>query len=210
MKKLIIALIIVVLLVVLAFIGTKNADKKEETKEIVNEETKEENLLSGKKIVEMSIKNYGKVTMELDADTAPITVTNFVNLVKSEFYNGLTFHRIIAGFMAQGGDPKGDGTGGSGKNIKGEFSQNGVENNISHVRGVVSMARAGDPDSASSQFFIVTDDSKFLDGQYAGFGKVTDGMDVVDKMVKDAKPTDDNGTIAKEDQPVIEYIKIID
>lgn len=207
MKKIIIVVVIVVLLIVLALLGAKKGEKKEEPKEVVKEE---ENYLSGKVNVEMYIKDYGKVTMELDADTAPITVTNFVNLVKEKFYDGLTFHRIISGFMAQGGDPSGDGTGGSGKNIKGEFSENGVENDISHVRGVVSMARSGDPDSASSQFFIVTDNSKFLDGKYAAFGKVTDGMGNVDKMVKDARPTDDNGTISKDEQPVIEYIKVIE
>ena len=207
MKKIIIVVVIVLLLVILALVGSKKHDKKEEPKEVVKEE---ENYLSGKVNVEMYIKDYGKVTMELDADTAPITVTNFVNLVKEKFYDGLTFHRIISGFMAQGGDPKGDGTGGSDKTIKGEFSENGVENDISHVRGVVSMARANDPDSASSQFFIVTDNSKFLDGKYAGFGKVTDGMGIVDKMVKDARPIDDNGTISKDEQPVIEYIKVIE
>lgn len=207
MKKIIIVVVIVVLLIVLALLGAKKGEKKEEPKEVVKEE---ENYLSGKVNVEMYIKDYGKVTMELDADTAPITVTNFVNLVKEKFYDGLTFHRIISGFMAQGGDPSGDGTGGSGKNIKGEFSENGVENDISHVRGVVSMARSGDPDSASSQFFIVTDNSKFLDGKYAAFGKVTDGMGIVDKMVKDARPIDDNGTISKDEQPVIEYIKVIE
>ena len=207
MKKIIIVVVIVLLLVILALVGSKKHDKKEEPKEVVKEE---ENYLSGKVNVEMYIKDYGKVTMELDADTAPITVTNFVNLVKDKFYDGLTFHRIISGFMAQGGDPKGDGTGGSEKTIKGEFSENGVENDISHVRGVVSMARANDPDSASSQFFIVTDNSKFLDGKYAGFGKVTDGMGIVDKMVKDARPIDDNGTISKDEQPVIEYIKVIE
>ena len=207
MKKIIIVVVIVVLLIVLALLGAKKGEKKEEPKEVVKEE---ENYLSGKVNVEMYIKDYGKVTMELDADTAPITVTNFVNLVKEKFYDGLTFHRIISGFMAQGGDPSGDGTGGSGKNIKGKFSENGVENDISHVRGVVSMARSGDPDSASSQFFIVTDNSKFLDGKYAAFGKVTDGMGIVDKMVKDARPIDDNGTISKDEQPVIEYIKVIE
>ena len=207
MKKIIIVVVIVVLLIVLALLGAKKGEKKEEPKEVVKEE---ENYLSGKVNVEMYIKDYGKVTMELDADTAPITVTNFVNLVKEKFYDGLTFHRIISGFMAQGGDPSGDGTGGSGKNIKGEFSENGVENDISHVRGVVSMARSGDPDSASSQFFIVTDNSKFLDGKYAAFGKVTDGMGIVDKMVKDARPIDDNGAISKDEQPVIEYIKVIE
>ena len=125
MKKIIIVVVIVVLLIVLALLGAKKGEKKEEPKEVVKEE---ENYLSGKVNVEMYIKDYGKVTMELDADTAPITVTNFVNLVKEKFYDGLTFHRIISGFMAQGGDPSGDGTGGSGKNSKGEFSENGVEN----------------------------------------------------------------------------------
>ena len=127
------------------------------------------------------------------------------------FYDGLTFHRIMDGFMVQGGDPLGNGTGGSDENIKGEFSNNGVENNISHTRGVISMARAmDDPDSASSQFFIVHEDSPFLDGDYAGFGHVTEGMDVVDAICKDAKPTDDNGTIKPEEQPVIESITIVD
>lgn len=114
------------------------------------------------------------------------------------------------GFVVQGGDPLGNGTGGSDENIKGEFSNNGVENNISHTRGVISMARAMDPDSASSQFFIVHEDSTFLDGDYAGFGHVTEGMDVVDAICKDAKPTDDNGTIKPEEQPVIESITIVD
>ena len=148
--------------------------------------------------------------MELDADEAPVTVTNFAKLAQEGFYDGLTFHRIIDGFMIQGGDPNGDGTGGSDENIKGEFSSNGVENNISHTRGTISMARATDPDSGSSQFFIVQADSTYLDGDYAGFGHVTDGMDVVDKISQDAKPTDNNGSIAKDQQPVIESIKIID
>lgn len=205
MKKMIIVIVVVVLLIALAVLGANREGKRKE--EPKKEEVK---YLTGKVNVEMSVKNYGKVTMELDADVAPITVTNFVSLVNSKFYDGLTFHRIIEGFMVQGGDPKADGTGGSEKTIKGEFKENGVENNISHVRGTVSMARANDPDSASSQFFIVVEDSTFLDGKYAGFGKVTSGMDVMDNIVKDAKPTDDNGSIDKENQPVIEYIKVID
>lgn len=148
--------------------------------------------------------------MELDADTAPITVTNFVKLVQDNFYDGLTFHRIIDGFMIQGGDPKGDGTGGADEEIKGEFSNNGVKNDISHVRGTISMARSTDPDSASSQFFIVQSDSTYLDGDYAAFGHVTSGMDIVDKICKDAKPSDGNGTIAKDQQPVIESIRMVD
>ena len=159
---------------------------------------------------EIVIKGFGTVKVELDGDTAPITVQNFMDLANEGFYDGLTFHRIMEGFMIQGGDPNGDGTGGSEKTIKGEFSANGVNNDISHKKGVISMARAQDPDSASSQFFIVQEDSEFLDGQYAAFGHVTEGMEFVDIIAKEAKPVDDNGTIPKEEQPVIETIKIID
>lgn len=170
----------------------------------------EEKLLTGKHHAEIVVKDYGTIKLELDADTAPISVTNFVKLAREGFYDGLTFHRIISGFMIQGGDPNGDGTGGSDETIKGEFKENGVENNISHVRGVISMARSMENDSASSQFFIVHKDSTFLDGQYAGFGKVTDGMEVVDKICKKVKVEDNNGTTLSENQPVIETIKVID
>ena len=166
--------------------------------------------LTGIHHADISIRDYGDIKVELDADTAPITVTNFVKLAQEGFYDGLTFHRIMDGFMIQGGDPNGDGTGGSKENIKGEFSNNGVDNDISHTRGTISMARASDPDSASSQFFIVQADSTFLDGDYAGFGHVTEGMDIVDKICEDAKPTDDNGTIPSDQQPVIEKITITD
>ena len=159
---------------------------------------------------EIVIKDFGTVKVELDGDKAPITVQNFMDLANAGFYDGLTFHRIIEGFMIQGGDPNGDGTGGSDKNIKGEFAANGVNNDISHKKGVISMARAQDPDSASSQFFIVQEDSEFLDGQYAAFGHVTEGMEFVDIIAKEAKPVDDNGTIPPEEQPVIETIRIID
>lgn len=156
----------------------------------------------------IDVKDYGKITVELKPEIAPITVENFKMLVSEHFYDGLTFHRIIEGFMIQGGDPLGNGTGGSEKTIKGEFSQNGFENNLSHTRGVISMARSNNPDSASSQFFIVHQDSTFLDGQYASFGVVTDGMDVVDKIAKDAKPIDNNGTINAGEQPVINSITL--
>ena len=139
--------------------------------------------------------------------TATIDVKDY-GKIEVEFYDGLTFHRIITGFMIQGGDPKGDGTGGSKKTIKGEFAQNGVENNLSHTRGVISMARSNEPDSASSQFFIVQADSTYLDGQYAAFGKVTKGMDIVDKICEDTPVTDSNGTVEKKNQPVINSIKI--
>lgn len=176
---------------------------------IVKINNKGEDKMTGKVNVEMSIKNYGIIKLELDADVAPITVENFVNLVNENFYAGKTFHRIIKGFMIQGGSSDGLGYTGSDKTIKGEFTSNGVFNNISHKRGVISMARSSDPNSASSQFFIVHEDSEYLDGNYAAFGHVTEGMEVVDKIANEAKPTDDNGSIAAADQPVIEYVKII-
>lgn len=158
----------------------------------------------------ITVENYGEIKLELDGDTAPITVKNFVELAKSGFYDGLTFHRIISGFMIQGGDPLGNGMGGSDENIKGEFSENGVENNISHERGVISMARSSAYDSASSQFFIMHKASDYLDGQYAAFGHVTEGMDVVDKIAENTPVTDNNGTVLKENQPVIKSILITD
>ncbi len=159
---------------------------------------------------EIEIQDYGTITVELDGDAAPITVQNFMDLANAGFYDGLTFHRIISGFMMQGGDPNGNGTGGSENTIKGEFSANGVENTLSHTRGAISMARSQNPDSASSQFFICHADSTFLDGQYACFGYVTDGMDVVDAVCEAAQPTDDNGTISADQQPVITAIRITD
>jgi peptidyl-prolyl cis-trans isomerase len=197
MKK--IKKLLIITLILIAAVGCSKKENKMDNK-----------YLSGKINVLMQVKDYGDVKIELDADTAPITVTNFVKLVKNKFYDGLTFHRIMDGFMIQGGDPNGDGTGGSDETIKGEFEANGVKNNISHKRGVISMARSMNNDSASSQFFIVQQDSTFLDKQYAAFGHVTSGMDVVDKIAKDANPTDDNGTIPKNEQPVINYIKVID
>lgn len=167
--------------------------------------------LKGKHYVEISVKEYGKIKLELDADVAPITVTNFIKLVNEKFYDGLTFHRIMSGFMIQGGDPEGDGTGGSNEKIIGEFSKNGHENNISHKRGVISMARASySMDSASSQFFIVHQDSTFLDGNYAAFGHVVSGLSVVDAIAL-VKPMDEeSGLVAKEKQPIIEYIKVVE
>lgn len=165
---------------------------------------------SGKHHVAITVRDYGTITVELDADAAPITVQNFLNLADSGFYDGLTFHRIMEGFMIQGGDPEGTGMGGSDKTIKGEFSANGVENPLSHTRGAISMARSSAMDSASSQFFIVQKDSTFLDKQYACFGYVTDGMDVVDAIAADAQPTDGNGTIPADQQPVIESVKVLD
>ena len=142
------------------------------------------------------------------SSTAPETVANFVELAENGFYDGLTFHRIMAGFMIQGGDPDGNGSGGSGKTIHGEFSSNGYDNPLSHVQGTVSMARAKNPDSASSQFFICVADSTYLDGDYAAFGTVTEGLEIAIKIAEDAEPIDRNGTIPPEKQPVIESIVI--
>lgn len=133
-------------------------------------------------MVVIEMENGKKIKIELYPEIAPISCENFEKLVKNGFYNGLTFHRVISGFMIQGGCPNGTGTGGPGWHIKGEFSANGIKNDLKHTRGVISMARASAPDSAGSQFFIMHDDAPYLDGQYAGFGKVVEGMDVVDEI----------------------------
>lgn len=156
---------------------------------------------------DIEIEDYGTISLELDAETAPITVENFVNLAKSGFYDGLTFHRIMEGFMMQGGDPEGTGRGGAEETIVGEFSANGYENNIAHKRGVISMARSGySYDSASSQFFIVHKDAPSLNGQYAAFGHVTSGMEIVDAICEKFGP--DDGTVPATEQPVIKSITI--
>lgn len=161
-------------------------------------------------IVTMEIKDYGVVTIELYPDMAPNTVANFVNLIEDGFYDGLTFHRSVPGFVLQGGDPDGDGTGGPGYTIKGEFSSNGyTKNTLSHTRGVISMARSRDNDSAGSQFFIVLDDSATysLDGLYAGFGRVTEGMDIIDEIVENEKIANDV-TGALEENVVITKVTV--
>ena len=162
--------------------------------------------------VKMTVEDYGDIILELDRDAAPKTVKNFVNLVEDGFYDGLTFHRVYSGFVIQGGDPDGDGRGGSGKTITGEFYANGITNNLPHTRGAVSMARLGnDYNSATSQFFIVhKDEAQYsLDGLYACFGYVTEGMDVVDEICRRTPVLDSNGTVARADQPIINYIKVI-
>ena len=228
-----ITLLVTVCIVALAiFLNIKNVENKQigtttskdETKSniidkgiIIEENNKEINNKEEKSMysegihhASIVIKDYGTIKIELDANTAPITVANFAKLVNEGFYNGLTFHRIIDGFMIQGGDPLGNGFGGSDENIKGEFSINGVKNNISHKRGVISMARSNDYNSASSQFFIVHEDSTFLDGQYAGFGRVLEGIEIVDKICEDIKVEDGNGTVLKSNQPIIEKITMDD
>lgn len=188
--------------------GGESAEGQQESSQPAEQE--QEELLSGKHHIKINMKDYGTIEVELDADQAPITVTNFVNLAKDGFYDGLTFHRIIEGFMMQGGDPRGNGTGGSGQDIKGEFSDNGVENTLSHTRGAISMARSTLPDSASSQFFIMHQDGTALDGQYACFGYVTSGMEIVDEICENAVVIDDNGTVPSENQPVIESVEVVD
>lgn len=239
MKKIICLLMVMSLLMLsLVACGTKDEDKKDKTTETTTEKTTTdssenanaesqnstvapndsagyppaEEIVSGKHHAEIDVKDYGVIKLELDADQAPITVTNFMLLAKSGFYDGLTFHRIMTGFMIQGGDPEGTGFGGSPNNIYGEYILNGWDkNNISHERGVISMARgAYDLNSASSQFFIVHQDSQLLDGQYAGFGHVTEGIEIVDKICENSHPTDDNGTIPTEEQPTINSVTIID
>ena len=187
----------------------KDSDEKKEAgdKEVVLDTSEP---LSGIHHAVIHMEDYGDISLELDADTAPLTVTNFVKLAQDGFYDGLTFHRIMEGFMMQGGDPDGNGTGGAEETIKGEFKANGVENEISHERGVISMARSADFDSASSQFFIMHADNDYLDGQYAAFGHVTEGMDIVDEICTSAEPTDNNGSIPADEQPVMESVEILD
>lgn len=158
----------------------------------------------------IEVEGVGTIKLELNATNTPITVSNFADLVESGFYDGLTFHRIISGFMVQGGDPMGNGMGGSDRMIKGEFSSNGVANVIQHKRGVISMARSQSMDSASSQFFIMHQDSSHLDGEYAAFGHVTEGIEVVDALCANTPVEDDNGTVAPENQPVIKSIVMDD
>ena len=203
MKKRLCIILLLVSLLALCACGSKTAETAAPAGSV-------DTAVGGLHHVELVVKDYGTITLELDADAAPITVANFLKLADSGFYDGLTFHRIMDGFMIQGGDPDGNGSGGSDEAIKGEFAQNGVENPISHVKGVISMARATNPDSARSQFFITVADATFLDGAYAAFGHVTDGMEVAEQIAKDAKPIDNNGTIPADQQPVIERVTVLD
>lgn len=201
-----ITIIVCVLLFVVALFFVLKEDRNPNSSGKKNEEGK----ASGKYYVEMNVEEYGTIKLELDGDVAPITVANFVKLVESKFYDGLTFHRVMDGFMAQGGDPEGTGMGGSSETIKGEFSSNGVENNINHVRGVISMARTNNPDSASSQFFIMHQDAPHLDGDYAAFGHVIEGIEVIDKICENTPVEDNNGTVLPQNQPKILTVRMID
>ena len=203
MKRILIFMLVSLMLLV-AFTSCSSNQTSSETSSEKSSETPE----VATHVATIKIKDYGTVVVELYRDKAPITVDNFVKLCEEGFYDGTTFHRIISGFMAQGGGFNEDGTQKRAATIKGEFKANGVENDISHVRGVISMARANAYDSASSQFFIMHKNYKSLDGQYAAFGRVITGMDVIDKICSDARPTDNNGSIAISDRPVIESITV--
>lgn len=199
-KELILGIIGIV--VVIAIFIASNVINDNKNKE------KNKGLLYGIHYAEIKVKDYGSIVVELDADKAPITVTNFLSLADSKFYDGLTFHRIIDGFMIQGGGYDQNGNKKNADTIKGEFSTNGIKNDIKHERGVISMARVGGMNnSASSEFFIMHEDNSSLDGNYAAFGHVIEGMNVVDKIATTPKPTDDNGYIELEDRPVIESIR---
>lgn len=200
MKKIkILALVLAALMLVLCFTGCEQA--------------KEDSSPYGIHHAVIEVKDYGEIHLELDGDIAPRTVRNFVKLAKDGFYDGLTFHRVSKNFVIQGGDPEGNGSGGSDRNITGEFAENGIENELSHKRGVISMARRGDDmNSASSQFFIVLSDAAIpsLDGKYASFGYVTKGMEVVD-MIATLEPANPySGLLNPIEQPVITTIRIVD
>lgn len=200
------------LLLLLAGCGTQTPPEATPPQE--PQDSTDMTLVSGKHHVEIEVKDYGTIALELDADAAPITVTNFLNLAKAGFYDGLTFHRVVSGFMIQGGDPDGNGSGGSDQTIAGEFSENGWDNPLLHNRGVISMARTRDPDSASSQFFIVHQESEnnhaSLDGKYAAFGKVTSGMEVVDKICDAMDAEGLTESIPADKQPVMTAVRVLD
>lgn len=187
-----IIILLVVIVIAAVMIPQKNEESKKKEEKLMNinydiegNEAKLDDYDTENPVVAMYIENYGSVVMELYPDVAPNTVNNFISLVKSGFYDNNTFHRLVPGFVLQGGDPDGTGTGGPGYSIKGEFTNNGFENNLKHTKGVISMARSNDKDSAGSQFFIMLGTSTYLDGDYAAFGKVIAGMDNVERIEKE-------------------------
>lgn len=214
MKKTIGILTILAIMTAMAGCGKGEVHEEVVVHELTEEEIAgaeveaEEVMVEGTHFAKIEVEDYGVIELELYGGLAPITVENFVSLAEEGFYDGLTFHRIIEGFMIQGGDPLGNGTGGSNENIVGEFTSNGVDNQIGHSRGVISMARSIDPDSASSQFFIMHESAPHLDGEYAAFGMVTSGMEVVDAIVADTIVEDGNGTVNAVNQPIIKSITV--
>ena len=204
MKNKIIIIGVICVLLILVFIFGKSDDTKNK-EEMLNinynvkgNEVSLENYKTDNPVVAMYIEKYGSVVMELYPDKAPNTVNNFISLIKSGFYDNNTFHRLVTGFVLQGGDPDGTGAGGPGYSIKGEFSDNGFENDLKHEKGIISMARSTDNDSAGSQFFIMLDKSEYLDGKYAAFGKVIDGFDIIEKIEKNERVADsESGKLVK-------------
>jgi len=202
-NKIIIIGVICVLLILVFIFGESDGTKNNEEMLNINynvkgNEVSLENYKTDNPVVAMYIEKYGSVVMELYPDKAPNTVNNFISLIKSGFYDNNTFHRLVTGFVLQGGDPDGTGAGGPGYSIKGEFSDNGFENDLKHEKGILSMARSADNDSAGSQFFIMLDKSEYLDGKYAAFGKVIDGFDIIEKIEKNERVADsDSGKLAK-------------
>lgn len=211
MKKVIrIILLILAMMFVMSACGTTTfttAEKDSAGKAEANTDSYDMNEETGSadhQKVKFTMEDGGSFIIELYPEYAPRTVQNFVDLVSEGFYDGLTFHRIVDGFMAQGGDPMGTGMGGSSKKIKGEFSTNGyTKNTLSHTRGVVSMARSNNPNSASSQFFICYGDATFLDGQYAAFGQVIEGMEVVDSFLETERTMGNDGAFSKPIEPIV-------
>ena len=190
---------------------SQNAPTTEEAEQTEQAPASDDPYATGIHHVRINVEGYGTIEASLNANVAPVTVSNFCRLAEEGFYDGLTFHRVVPGFVIQGGDPAGDGTGGSDETIVGEFEENGVTNDIPHVRGTLSMARSQDPDSASSQFFICQADASSLDGSYAAFGIVTSGMEVVDAICEKVSVADESsGYVAPENQPVISSIEVID
>ncbi len=208
-KKILILTIVIAISCIVALITLnifKNNNKSEN-----NENKNNDEIFSRVEKVNIEIENYGTISLDLYPNVAPLTVKNFISLVKEGFYDGLTFHRIIDGFMMQGGAPSGTGSSGNDRKINGEFEANGFKNPLKHERGVISMARRGnDYNSASSQFFIVQTTYPSLDGLYASFGKVTSGIEIVDKICKETKVEDRNGTVLKENQPRISRIYVVE
>ena len=192
----IIGIVLLILLFIIAIIMPEKTEENRKEKllgidyNIKGNETSLDKYNTKNPVVAMDIKNYGSIVIELYPDIAPNTVNNFISLVKSGFYDNNSFHRLVPDFVLQGGDPKGDGTGGPGYSIKGEFSNNGFKNDLKHEKGIISMARGNDKDSAGSQFFIMLGTSNYLDGDYAAFGKVIDGMGIIDKIAKNEKVSD--------------------
>lgn len=209
MNKYVFSLLLMLSLLCCVACGKSDSSNEGQSNSNANLLTRDsEGLLSGQFNIEIEYEKFGTIALTLDADIAPVSVTNFINLVNQDFYDGLTMHRIIRGFMMQGGAPASGED--SLQNIQGEFASNGIENNLKHTRGVISMARTPIKDSASSQFFIMHQDAPHLDGEYAAFGWVTSGIEVVDAICDSTQVIDGNGTVLPGYEPIIKEIRIVE